>query len=388
VLGAVPLLEAQLAAGEALPELASATLLNPDYELATFVNDTGPRLRRLFPIVSIYGDPADQALLLAEVANGATALLNKTKWSSRAAAAAWGRLLRAMGRGPVGGPHGPGGEEVELTADVGPSGTRGAAGRRNGGAAAGPVGEGRERRSEKAEETPGEAEEAAAVAAEAPEEVAAGPTDEAEASDTPAEAKAPAQGATGRSNDSVKALASWWRRSASERTTRDRRGGGDVEAGDDVDAGTERRRSAFASGRWRSSLGRLMGSGDGVAAAGDGDGDDAASAWRRAAAAMALMADEAARLTGLAPVVDWWTARPKRAGASKVLIAPTSGDLAHGMWRSKLDSPRRGATAAGISSGVGAVAAAAAVRGGSRAPAAPSKKLDRLSDSYLSLGRR
>jgi hypothetical protein len=60
VLGAVPVLEGEVARRAALPEIASVTLLNPDFELNTFVMDVGPRLRRLTKLVTIYGDPADQ----------------------------------------------------------------------------------------------------------------------------------------------------------------------------------------------------------------------------------------------------------------------------------------------------------------------------------------
>lgn len=52
VLGAVPLIQeaqqhAAAGAGPSLPALASVTLLNADYELATFLSDTGPRLRSM-----------------------------------------------------------------------------------------------------------------------------------------------------------------------------------------------------------------------------------------------------------------------------------------------------------------------------------------------------
>jgi hypothetical protein len=414
VLGAVPLLEAELHSGDPLPAIASVTLLNPDYELATFVGDTGPRLRRLSPIVTIYGDPADQALLLAELANGATALLKRGRLSSRAASAAWGSLQRAMGRAPVGGPHGPGGEEVELTVDTAAAGGAGAA-------RAGPVGEAHERRWgwRKAE---------AAPAAEAPADEAAAPDaagDAAPAAEAPAaEAKAATEAAAaveegvvaaepaaaGGLDSTVAAAASWWRRSASEGATRSRAaraaaaadGAGDVEAGGGAAAPEHRRGSlgAFASGRWRASLGRSAR----PSVAGGADDEDAASAWRRAAAAVALMADEAARLTGLAPVVDWWTARPKRAGGSRVLIAPTSGDLAHGMWREKrggLSQSTAGAPAPAVAapppSSAAAAAAAARGSGGGAAPAhAGGGKHDKpakprgppMSDEYLSLGRR
>ncbi|CAD7695817.1 unnamed protein product [Ostreobium quekettii] len=50
-------------------KIATITLMNPDFELEDFRLEIGHRLRALCPVVTIYGDKTDGALLFAEIAN-------------------------------------------------------------------------------------------------------------------------------------------------------------------------------------------------------------------------------------------------------------------------------------------------------------------------------
>jgi len=242
-----------------------------------FVNDAGQRLRRLCPIVTVYGDPADSALLLAEVANGATYGLMQCGLGARAISATTKSLLKLMGKTPA--------LAVPLV----------------NAAPAGPVGEAQE------------------------------------------------------ADASVANLTSWWRRSASARADVSRRAGSASSAAtppatvEMEEMGSPQRGGPFS--RRRSFMRRLrsMEAGGNPRRGGE-DGEEEepiTSAWRRAAVAVSIVADEAARMTGMAPVIEWWNSRPSRAGSRKT-AASRAGSLSHGMWR-----PRRSGTLAGSFGGVG-----------------------------------
>lgn len=68
--GALPLIEAWVKEKNGVPfTIKSVTLLNPDFSLKKFAEDTGPRLRRLCPLVTVYGDRNDRALAMSEIFN-------------------------------------------------------------------------------------------------------------------------------------------------------------------------------------------------------------------------------------------------------------------------------------------------------------------------------
>ncbi|KIY92570.1 hypothetical protein MNEG_15394 [Monoraphidium neglectum] len=86
----------------------------------------------------------------------------------------------------------------------------------------------------------------------------------------------------------------------------------------------------------------------------------------------------------VAPVMEWWASRPRRAGGRQAAPPSRDGSLAHGMWR-----PRGGG---GGGSGGGRTAAAVAVGGDGRAnaglAAAAGAAQGPPDNNYFSLGRR